>query len=700
VKKLPRVLIVFTAALLILAILPEKAGAQKNIFNRGTPGELEKAKQLSLDILRDQAANRAVGNINDFQIMLVEVDDVRMAHTRVRQTVNGVPVWEGEAIVHLKENGELFTITDDLKENVAVNTQANLTPGDAIVAAEGYYAPGAQFLTEKPEADIWIYRAEDRDHLAYRVRLERLDGSEYTSAPVMFIDAHTGEKIFEYDNLQTGTGSSLYSGIVLIQTSSDGFTPPTFYMEDTVRRMGTFNMNSTGNDDFPWGGGTQSRFTYPSDIWNTTSQQAGVDAHYGAAKTFDYYREVFGRNGLNGNFGPGSATAAANSSVSLVVSRVHYGSSGAFNNAFWSGNQVSYGDGDGRRYGPFPSVDICGHELTHGVIQYTAGLNYSKESGALNESWADVFGAMVELYTRGGPPTLETWQIGEQVKSPGFAGDAMRYFYRPSIDHYSQRLYQGSCSPTYNTNDNCGVHSNSGIANYAYYLVAAGGTHTRSGITVVGIGVQKAQRIWYKALTSFMNSGTNFAGARTATLNAAAAIYGPDEVYTIAKSWCAVGVGDCPDLLVNGSLEGTIVPWIGSGPGFFYTSRGNNPSRGGTGYVYLGVNDRAAGQVYQTVSIPTTALGRLTFSLNVTSSERSFDDARDHMWFEVRDTSGHALTHYLPYTNRDNMIVPWIYQQRIFNLSYFRGKTVRIQFRVSNNNTSPTVFRIDNVSLQ
>jgi thermolysin len=700
VKKLPHILIVFAAALLIFGSVQERSKAQENIIDTGAPGNLEWAKQKSLDILRDRALSRAIGSVDDFEVMRVETDDTQIVHTRVRQALGGVPVWEGEAIVHLRQNGGLFTITDDLKENVSVNTQANLTPDDAIAAAEGYYKPGAGSLTAKPKADIWIYRAEDRDHLVYRVQMERLDGTENTSMPVMFIDAHTGEKIFQYDNLQTGLAPTMYSGTVFIDTTTDGST---FYMEDTLRRLGTFNMNGTGSENFPYGGGTQSRFTSPTDSWHLVVQRAGVDAHWGAQKTFDYYQTFFGRYGINGNYGPGTATAGANNGVNLVVSRVHYGSSGAFNNAFWNGSQVSYGDGDGSQYGSFPALDICGHEITHGVIQSTAGLAYQKESGALNESWADVFGAMVELYGRGGgPPTSDTWKIGEYVKTPLSPGDAIRYMYHPPYagdpDHYSTRLYQGTCAPS-NTNDNCGVHSNSGIPNKAFYLVAAGGTHPKSGVTVVGIGVSKAQQIWYKAL-SYMTSGTNFAGARAATLNAASALYGPDEIYAVTRAWCAVGVGGCPDLLVNGTLEGTIVPWIGSGPGFFYTSKGNSPFRSDNGYIYLGVNDNATGQVYQTVSIPTTAVGRLAFSLNVTSQESSTRVGYDNMWFEVRDTSGLLLTHYSPYSNKDNMLIPWIYYQKSFNLSSFRGKTVRIQFTVKNDGSKPTVFRIDNVTLQ
>ena len=309
--------------------------------------------------------------------------------------------------------------------------------------------------------DYTSIRGDDRDHLAYRIEIPRLDGSRFTSAPVVFVDAHTGENVYQYDNLQTGTGSSLYSGNVSISTSSVGST---YYMEDVTRKMGTFNMNNTGNTTTGTGG-TQSRYTDTNDVWDATAQRAGVDAHYGAANTFDYYKNVHGRNGIDGNYGPGTSTAAANSGVSIVASRVHFGS--GYNNAFWYQNMMTYGDGNGSTFSPLTTLDICGHEMTHGVTERTANLTYSKESGALNESMSDVFGAMVELYADGGSATSNTWKIGEDAYTPSTPGDALRLMDNPNAvgdpDHYSLRLYPGACTPS-SSNDSCGVHTNSSIS--------------------------------------------------------------------------------------------------------------------------------------------------------------------------------------------------------------------------------------------
>jgi Zn-dependent metalloprotease len=541
-------------ALLVLAVTvfvlnPDTTSAGKNVFGRGDSDEIEKAKQKSLSVIKDNAAQRGIGNANEFKVKKVEIDGLNMAHTRFQQTVNDIPVWEGDAIVHLNPDGELRSITDDLKEAISVNTQPNFSASEALNIARSFAgisnSVGPKRLTNDPQIDLWIYRGETRDHLTYRVEMPILDGTANTSIPVVFVDAQTGEKVFEYNNLHTGTGSSLYSGTATIDTSS---AAGTFYMEDLGRRMGTFNMNSTGNTLFGTGG-KMSRFTGTDDVWSASLERAGVDAHLGAARTFDYYLNVHGRNGINGSGGPYTTAAGANSSITLITSRVHFGKK--YNNAFWYNNQMTYGDGDGSNFSPLVTTDICGHEMTHGVTENTANLNYSNEPGALNESMSDVFGALVELYADGGVVSADTWKIGEDAYTPNIAGDALRYMNNPHLasnagytanddpDHYSER-YTG-------TGDSGGVHINSGIGNHAFYLVAAGGTHHLSGVTVTGIGTTDAGRIWYRALTVYMSPGTNFAGARTATLSAAADLFSTSsqQYQTVLTGWCAVGVGAC-----------------------------------------------------------------------------------------------------------------------------------------------------------
>lgn len=685
-KKFLSICAVILAALGVFAFLSHKTAANKTVFgNGGGQDEFEKAKRISLDVLRDKATRKAVGNVDEFQVAKISIDELKMAHTRLQQTIDNVPVWEGEAIVHLNADGTTADVTDNLKEAVAVNSQPNFTAEEATKTAKRFYK-GSKFLTEKPVTDMWIFRAEDRDHLTYRVQMHREDGSAETGMPVIFVDAQTGEKVFQYDNLQTGTGSSLYSGTVTIGTSSVGST---YYMEDLTRKVGTFNYNN--------GTTTAARFTDTNDVWDSTAERAGVDAQYGATLTMNYYQAVHNRNGIDGSGGPGYTAAAANSGIGLITSRVHYSTN--YNNAYWNGSYMTYGDGDGSQFTPLTTIDICGHEMTHGVTERTAALTYSNESGALNEAVSDIFGAMVERYAKG--ESSNTWKIGEDAYTPGTAGDALRYMDNPTAgnqpDWYPNR-YLG-------TSDNGGVHTNSGIANYAFYLMAHGGTTSR-GAVVSGAGADNAAKIWYRALTVYMTSGTTFAGARTATLSAATDLFGSTSTQynSVSTAWCAVGVGSCTapggggsELLTNGGFEGSASPWVNSGTGVFYTASGSYP-HGGTGYDYFGVNDSVTGQTYQQVAIPSTATGTLTFWLNVTSSETG-TTAYDNLYVEVRSTSGALLTTLASYSNA-NKGTAGAYSQKSFSLAAYKGQTVRIQFRATTDSSVATTFRVDDVSVK
>ncbi len=717
-KKLLGIVAVGIVATFIFSLVTPSTDASKTIFGKKTEDEKETAKRISLELLSQTSKMQGL-NVNDsLAVQKVDIDDLGMAHTRVRQVVNGIPVWEGEAIVHLRKDGSLATITDDIKASIIVNTEANLSQEDAISRVIGGYRGRAK-MTDDAKADMWIFRAADRDHLVYRVSTARLDGTKDTAAPVVFIDAQTGEKVFEYNNLQTATGNSLYSGTVSFNTSSVGST---FYLEDTTKKIGTFNMNSTGNESTGTGG-TQSRYTDTDDVWDTTIQRAGVDAQYGAVKTFDYYQAIHGRNGINGSGGPGTTTSAA-TGAAMIVSRVHFGTSGAYNNAFWFNNQMTYGDGNGSTFSPLVTLDVAGHEMTHGVTEFTANLTYASESGALNEGFSDVFGAMVERYARGGVTNSDTWKIGEQCYTPGTAGDALRYMANThgngtqttggDPDHYTERNYQGACSPS-NANDQCGVHTNSGILNKAFYLSSEGGTHHLSGVTTTGMGATDAERIYYRGLSVYMTSGTNFAAARTALLNSATDLFGATSTQynTIATAWCAIGVGACPggatptptptptpsgtNLLVNGGFETSVSPWVRSGTGSVYTASGTL-GRTGTGYFSFGGGNNRTGTAYQTVAIPTTATGTLSFWVNTTSAETTTTTVYDRLFVEVRNTSGTLLTTLATYSNLNK--TPAGYQQKSLNVAAYKGQTVRIQFRTTNDSSLITTFRVDDALLQ
>jgi Zn-dependent metalloprotease len=521
--------------------------------------KLARAEAASRRKLEKKLAKKGIAP-NDVKTLRVFEDNDRgeRVHTHVQQTHHGVPVFGGEAIVHLDATTEeeAEEATDTLVADVNVFTTPGMSAEHAVGLARGQYKAKKgcdECLTDAPQADLWVLRHEGSDHLVYRVQLARLDGTEHTSEPVYFIDAHTGALVWSYDNLQTqaatGSGSSLYSGTQSINTT---LSAGSYYMEDLSRAVGTFDNRNTAKINMTFGSitsyGSIYRFADADNVWTATTARAGVDAHYGAAKVYDYFLNVHGRNGIDGAGGP-RTLASVTGSGALISSIVHFGKS--YNNAFWSSarNQMFYGDGDGVNFSPLVTLDICGHEMQHGITSRTANLTYANESGALNESWSDVFGAMVELYAEG-TETTTTWWIGEDAQTPGVAGDALRYMDRPhnaanygytsndDPDHYSER-YTG-------TADGGGVHINSGIPNHVFYLVAKGGAHAHitGGPVVTGLGADKAARIWYKALTTYMTSSTNFAGAKTATINAANSLYGAGsaEATAVANAWAACGV--------------------------------------------------------------------------------------------------------------------------------------------------------------
>jgi Zn-dependent metalloprotease len=283
--------------------------------------------------------------------------------------------------------------------------------------------------------------------------------------------------------------------------------------------------------------GSGTMFTDADNNWGTGSNadraSAAADAHYGIATTWDYYKNTFGRNGI-ANDGKGA------------LSKVHY--SRNYVNAFWSDACfcMTFGDGDGVNYGPLVNLDVAGHEMSHGVTSRSANLTYSGESGGLNEATSDIFGTMVEFYANNANDPGD-YLIGEKIYLKYPAGNhALRYMYHPSLEGPS---YSKDCwSSTLGSLD---VHYSSGPANHFFYLLAEGSgaksfngvdhtSPTCNGSSVTGIGRDAAQKIWYRALTVYMTSSTNYAGARAATLSAAADL--GYSTSAVAAAWSAVNV--------------------------------------------------------------------------------------------------------------------------------------------------------------
>lgn len=247
-------------------------------------------------------------------------------------------------------------------------------------------------------------------------------------------------------------------------------------------------------------------------------------AYDGLGATYDFYMAAYNHNSIDGK------------GMRLNAS-VHYGRN--YDNAFWDGRQMVFGDGDGHIFEDFTGcVDVIGHELTHGVTQFSAGLDYQDQAGALNESMSDVFGSLIKQYKLRQTADTADWLIGEGLLAPGINGKALRSMKDPGTA-YDDPILGKDPQPAdmggyiNTTEDNGGVHLNSSIPNRAFYLTAA---------KLGGFAWEKAGKIWYVALTQQLTHNANFSDAAAVTFNVAGTIFGSTEQKAVAEAWDTVGV--------------------------------------------------------------------------------------------------------------------------------------------------------------
>ena len=251
-----------------------------------------------------------------------------------------------------------------------------------------------------------------------------------------------------------------------------------------------------------------------------------VEAYDGAGVTFDFYAQVFNRKSIDDR-------------GLRIDSTVHYGN--RFDNALWNGREIVYGDGDGRVFNRFTaSLDVIGHELTHGVTQYTAALGYSGQNGALNEHISDAFGIMVKQFKLGLSARESDWLIGAELFGPAVRGKAVRSMAAPGTA-YDDPILGRDPQPAHMRNyvdtadDNSGVHINSGIPNHAFYLAA---------IAIGGNTWEVLGRIWYVTLTQRLTADADFNDFARATVDIAGELYGNGGRVqrVLADAWSSVGL--------------------------------------------------------------------------------------------------------------------------------------------------------------
>lgn len=465
------------------------------------------------------------GPDHSYHVRDVILDSNGAEHVRFDRRYKGLDVIGGDLVVHSTPRGGFSSASLTLSRWIDLPIQPAVKAPQATQAALARH-PGD---TRNTPPALVVYARGDLPALAWDVRVygEQADGTP--SEKHVIVDARGGQVLDAWDDIHTGSasgfGNSFFNGNNVALTTNK-LTTTSYELRDPSRgNQYTINMGNktSGGSIFKdadnlWGNGTLS------DV-----STVAVDAHYGTAMTWDYYLNVLGRNGIDGK-GTGG------------YNRVHY--SRNYANAFWSDNCfcMTYGDGNSSVY-PLVSLDVTGHEMTHGVTSRTANLTYSGESGGLNEATSDIFGTMVEFYANNASDKGD-YLIGEKLfKSGGY----IRSMIQPSLDGVSADCW-------YTGVGNLDVHYSSGVANHFFHLLAegtakgsptcvAGNTRVATGAdSLTGIGKDKAAAIWYAALTKKMTSNTNYSGARAATMDVALSLYDTATQNAVAAAWAAVGV--------------------------------------------------------------------------------------------------------------------------------------------------------------
>ncbi|WP_405933453.1 M4 family metallopeptidase [Streptomyces sp. NBC_00827] len=505
------------------------------------PAELSPAKHAALMksaalTAGDTAKSLDLGSREKLIVKDVAKDADGTTHTRYERTYAGLPVLGGDLVVHVKDGRS--TVSEATEAAIKVSTT---TPGITSSSAAGKALAVAKKAEAKspavdgaPRLVVWAGGA--KPVLAWESVVEGMQHDGTPSELHVITDATSGKAVFDFEKVQTGSGTGQYSGTVSVGSTLAGST---YQLEDPDRAgQKTYDLNQGTS-------GTGTLFTDDNDVWGdgtpSNRQTAGVDVAFGAAATWDYYKDVFGRNGIR------------NDGVA-AYSRAHYGN--AYVNAFWSDTCfcMTYGDGASNTH-PLTSLDVAAHEMTHGVTSATAGLVYSGESGGLNEATSDIFAAAVEFQANLSADVPD-YLVGEKIDIRG-NGTPLRYMDKPSKDGVSRDYWDASLG-------GIDVHYSSGPANHFFYLLSEGSgaktvngvsydSPTSDGVAVTGIGIENAEQIWYRALTTYMTSTTNYAGARVATLQAASDLFGAysDTYLAVAAAWAGINVGDRIALGVN-----------------------------------------------------------------------------------------------------------------------------------------------------
>nr|WP_240339669.1 M4 family metallopeptidase [Halobacillus ihumii] len=452
----------------------------------------------------------------DLKFIEAKKDELGMTHYTYQPMVENIPVANSEVIVHTDESGTVTSVNGEFHKDAPekIKQDRQVKKKDSIEIAWEHIdvekdtadkvkqtAKGETFETLTETSNLVVYHEDGDYQLAYHVELQF--SQPYPANWQLYVNAESGDVIKAANVVKeaTGTGTGVLGDTKSLNTY---YTNSTYYLFDITKPMNGVIETFTANQ------GQYLPGNYVTDAGNnffSEQQKAAVDAHYYAGEVFDYYYNKFGR-------------VSYDNQGADIRSTVHYGSN--YNNAAWTGNQMIYGDGDGTTFTYLSGADdVVAHELTHAVTDTTAGLIYENQSGALNESFSDVFGYFVDS---------EDWLMGEDVYTPGRSGDALRSLSNPNAYNQPDHMNEYQDLPNTREGDWGGVHINSGIPNKAAYY------------TINSLGISQSEQIYYRALTVYLTPSSDFSYTKAALEQSAQDLYGAQAANAVTQAWNNVGV--------------------------------------------------------------------------------------------------------------------------------------------------------------
>ncbi|SHH60291.1 M4 family metallopeptidase [Winogradskyella jejuensis] len=457
-----------------------------------------------------------------FEKIETNIDKIGMTHETYQQYYNGIPVAFGIYKVHFKKQS-LSSINGDFYPIENLNTTPSISGIEVILKAKQHINARNYLEISEPSLVILPKMAgiNYSNRLAYKLDI-------YAESPLyradVYVDAYTGDIIFENTKIHSidvpASGDTLYNGVQNFTAEDMGGT---YRLRQTTSGNGIQTFDAINNL------GLANATDITSSTTDFSANPIGAQAHWGAEQAYDYYSVKHGRNSYDDN-------------GAIIKSYINFGNASSLANAYWSGSEMVFNDGnDDNTISHMVALDIIGHELTHGVIQHSAGLIYSYQPGALNESFADIFAEMIENHAQQG---VNDWLCGADVFVT--SNDAFRSMSNPKSKNHPD-TYLGQYWETSSTDD-FGVHINSGVQNKWFHLLSEGGTGINDNsfnYSVTGVGITIAAEIAYRNLTVYLTPNSNFFDARAGAIQSAIDLYPGNSTIlnAVIDAWDAVGVG-------------------------------------------------------------------------------------------------------------------------------------------------------------